>query len=104
MKFSFEVDMPFEVPTLRFVLERDYRGDYRGLCLSCYFDKGRDFFGLGIRLKSIDELGAAAQNLAKSAAWTVECLERWPVDSETGFRQMIPVSYTHLTLPTILRV
>lgn len=84
MKLAFEVDVPFEIPTLRFVLERDHRFDKGGLRLSCYFDKGREMYGLALRLKTIDDTGRCAQLLALAASWTVEALERWPRDEETG--------------------
>jgi hypothetical protein len=85
MQLSFTVDVPFDIPTLRFALERDYREFAKGrLVLSCFFDKGREMFGLALLPKTLDDVGRCAQLLAKSAAWTVEFLERWPRDEETG--------------------
>lgn len=68
---------------LRFALEADpyAKGKLR---LSCYFDKGREMFGLGLRLDTVSDIGRCAQLLAMSAAWTVEVLDRWPRDEETG--------------------
>lgn len=83
MEATFTVDVPFEVPMLRFVVEMDsYRKGKRRI--SCYFDKGREMFALALMLESMDDLGRCAQLLAHSAAWTVEVLERWPRDEETG--------------------
>lgn len=85
MQKSFSVDVPFEIPTLRFVLEHDHRGFANGrLVMSCYFDKGRSMYGLALLPKSIDDVGRCGQLLATAAAWTVEVLERWPRNDETG--------------------
>jgi hypothetical protein len=85
MKLSFEVDVPFEIPTLRFILERDFKHGGNGrLKLSCYFDKGRDMLALALLPGTMENVGHCAQLLAMSAAWTVEFLERWPRDEATG--------------------
>lgn len=86
MKLAFEVDVPFEIPTLRFILERMAGLGWRpeGLYLSCYFDKGGLMYAKMLRCATLEDVGRVAQLLARSASWTVEILERWPFDQETG--------------------
>lgn len=86
MKLTFEVDVPFVIPTLRFILERSEHENQRGkpFRLSCYFDRGGKLYSKALRMKSLDDLGRCGQLLAKSAAWTVELLERLIYDPERG--------------------
>lgn len=57
MKLAFEVDVPFEIPTLRFVLERGRYTLDQPFRLSCYFDKGPAMYALALRCESLDGVG-----------------------------------------------